>query len=146
IFPWNKMKITTLGILGGGQLGRMSALAAARLGINVVIYCRHPDSPAAQIAHEAIFADYDDRTALRKFSNKVDVISYEFENIPLETINYLNNLKPDSVRPGHKLLEISQNRAHEKKFLNDIGIQTALWEKVENIDDIKKTIKKLKIN
>ena len=107
----------TLGILGGGQLGRMSALAAARLGISVVIFCPDGDAPATKVAADCIIANYDDEGALKKFSGMVDVISYEFENIPIKTIEYLESLKPNSVFPGKKLLEISQDRIKEKTFL-----------------------------
>ena len=80
------MKQITLGILGGGQLGRMSALAAARLGIKVVIFTDEQDSPASFVSHETLNAEYSDLKSLEQFASKVDVISYEFENIPVETV------------------------------------------------------------
>lgn len=119
------MKPTTLGILGGGQLGRMSALAAARLGIETVIFTPHKDDPATFVTHRSIIADYGDRAALKKFAKLVDVISYEFENIPIETVRYLQKLKP--VYPDDRLLEIAQDRIREKTYLNKIGIRTAPW-------------------
>ncbi len=134
-------KELTLGILGGGQLGRMSAIAAARLGISVIIFCPNKNSPASYVCKETIIAPYDDKDALKKLSKKTDFISYEFENIPIETIEYLNSLKPDSVLPNKSLLDVSQDRIKEKTFLNDHGIKTTRWNSISNIDDIKNTLK-----
>ncbi len=134
-------KLITLGILGGGQLGRMSAMAAARLGISVVIFCPDENSPASYVCKENIIANYDDKAALKKFSDKTDFISYEFENIPIETIDYLNSLKQDSVLPDKSLLNVSQDRIKEKTFLNDHGIKTTRWSSTSDINDIKNTLK-----
>ncbi len=131
-----------LGILGGGQLGRMSAMAAARLGIVTHIYCPEADPPAAQVAAKTYQADYNDKKALKDFAKGVDVISYEFENIPVETIRYLQKLKP--VYPDDRLLEIAQHRPSEKKFLNEIGIATAKWAVATKPDDVLKTLEKWK--
>ncbi len=131
-----------LGILGGGQLGKMSAMAAARLGIEVIIFCPEKDCPASYVAKETITANYDDKHALRCFSDKTDVISYEFENIPIETIEYLELLKPKSVLPEKTLLHISQNRIKEKSFLNELGINTVRWEKISTLKDIEKVCSK----
>lgn len=131
----------TLGILGGGQLGRMSALAAARLGIKTHILCPETDAPASHVAARTFIANYDNHEALQEFAASVDVISYEFENIPVETIRYLKNFKP--VYPDDKLLEISQHRWAEKQFLNDTGIQTAKWAQATGPDDIHLTLKEL---
>jgi 5-(carboxyamino)imidazole ribonucleotide synthase len=128
----------TLGILGGGQLGRMSALAAARLGIQVHIFTPEKDSPASQIAAKTIVADYSDKKALKDFTKGVDVISYEFENIPVSTVRYLQKIKP--VFPDDRLLEISQHRWQEKSFLNEIGIPTAKWAKARKPQDVIKTL------
>ncbi|MGH1375914.1 MAG: 5-(carboxyamino)imidazole ribonucleotide synthase [Alphaproteobacteria bacterium] len=134
------MKDTTqsvvLGILGGGQLGRMSAMAAARLGISVIIYCPEENSPASQVALHTITAAYDDKSALQIFSDKCDFISYEFENIPVETIDYLEQLKPDTLYPKRGLLDVSQDRIKEKKFLNDNDIETTRWAEISSLDDI----------
>lgn len=135
------MQTKTLGILGGGQLGRMSALAAARLGIRVHIYNDVMDCPAAQVAARTFAGAWDDRKALKAFAESVDVISYEFENIPVETVRFLQTLKP--VWPDDRLLEIAQHRATEKKFLNDIGIQTAGWASIHGPEDIGPAIQKL---
>ncbi len=138
------MKSITLGILGGGQLGRMSAMAAARLGIKVVIFTDEKDSPASHVAAETIVARYDNKAALKKFAARVNVISYEFENIPVETVRYLKKLKP--VYPDDRLLNVSQDRLKEKSFLNSIGIRTARWKGVENPADVEKILQKWKTN
>jgi 5-(carboxyamino)imidazole ribonucleotide synthase len=129
----------TLGILGGGQLGRMSAMAAARLGISVIIFCPEENSPASHVSKETIIAPYDDKNALKMFSDLCDVITYEFENIPVETIDYLVSLKENSVLPEKVLLNVSQDRVKEKQFVNDCGIETARWAAVTNISDIQET-------
>ncbi len=124
----------TIGILGGGQLGRMTAIAAAELGIKTVIYCPEKDCPASHVASQSYIKSYDDKKALKSFAQCVDVITYEFENIPLETIHFLQKLKP--VLPDDRILEIAQHRAVEKKFLNDIGIETAKWKEVRSEKEI----------
>lgn len=120
----------TLGILGGGQLGRMSALAAAELGIPVIIFTPETNAPASQVAAGSVMADYNDKAALRDFAGQVDIITYEFENIPVETVRYLKTLKP--VYPDERLLAVSQDRAREKEYLNSIGIPTARWMRIAN--------------
>lgn len=129
----------TLGILGGGQLGRMSAMAAARLGISVIILCPEENTPASHVASEIIIAPYDDKQALKKLSDKTDIISYEFENIPIETIEYIDSLKKNSVFPDKNLLKVSQDRVKEKTFINNLGIETARWKLVTHIDEIQLT-------
>ncbi|MCI5060038.1 MAG: 5-(carboxyamino)imidazole ribonucleotide synthase [Alphaproteobacteria bacterium] len=129
----------TLGILGGGQLGRMSAMAAAQLGIKTHIFCPETGCPASLVTSYFTQAEYNDHKALKAFAQNVDVITYEFENIPLETIEFLEELKP--VYPGRNLLEVSQNRLKEKSFLNDIGIKTAPWAPCHAPEDIAKTLK-----
>lgn len=136
----------TLGILGGGQLGRMSALAAARLGIRVITFCPESDSPASHVSEKTIQAEYSDKSALKEFSGLCDYISYEFENIPIETIDYLDSLKKDSVRPGKALLEVSQDRIKEKSFLNSLNIETAKWFEINNIDEYSSVINRENIN
>lgn len=128
----------TLGILGGGQLGRMSAMAAARLGIKVHIFCPDEDSPASYVAAKTFVAPYTDKVALRAFAKSVDVISYEFENIPVETVQFLKKIKP--VFPDDYLLEIAQHRWHEKQFLNNIGIPTANWAKACCAEQVHATL------
>lgn len=131
-----KYEPRTLGILGGGQLGRMSALAAGRLGIRTYIYTPEEDSPASHVAARTFVGAYEDRRRLKAFAQSVDVISYEFENIPVETIRYLQKFKP--VYPDDRLLEIAQNRVKEKKFLNDIGVPTARWAAVASPADVRR--------
>lgn len=137
-----KMKSTRLGILGGGQLGRMSALAAARLGISTHIYCPEEKCPASLVTDCFTRANYEDQSALKTFADNVDVISYEFENIPLETVRFLQKHKP--VYPDDRLLEISQNRLKEKQFLNDIGIPTAPWASAHKAADIDEVMTRWK--
>lgn len=123
-----------LGILGGGQLGRMSAMAAKKLNIETVIYTDTQDGPASHVASKTLVGDYTDHDKLKDFANDVDVISYEFENIPLKTIEFLKTLKP--VYPDNNLLEISQDRVAEKTFLNKIGVKTTRWSAVKNDNDL----------
>lgn len=127
-----------LGILGGGQLGRMSALAAARLGIRSHIYGPEEDCPAAQVSDLFTHAAYEDTSKLKAFANSVDVITYEFENIPLETVTFLNDIRP--VYPDAKLLQVSQNRLKEKAFLNEIGVKTAPWAPAHSAQDVTDTL------
>jgi len=132
------MRNQVLGILGGGQLGRMSALAAARLGVKVHIFTAEENSPAAQVAAHTIVADYGDEVALKEFAAGVDVISYEFENIPAQTVQFLKTLKP--VYPDDRLLAASQDRIAEKTYLNSIGIDTARFMAVSDAADIEKAL------
>ncbi|WP_172329300.1 5-(carboxyamino)imidazole ribonucleotide synthase [Mangrovicoccus sp. HB161399] len=114
---------STIGILGGGQLGRMLALAAARLGLKCHIYEPAADCPAAQVADRHTAASYDDAAALEAFGKSVDVITYEFENIPTAALDLLGGLAP--IRPGRRALEVSQDRLTEKSFLEGLGLATA---------------------
>lgn len=133
-----KMESKTLGILGGGQLGRMAALSAARLGIKTHIYCPDVGCPASLVTDKLTCAQYEDHQALEAFAKEVDVITYEFENIPLETVKFLQAFKP--VYPDDKLLAVSQNRLKEKAFLNEIGIATAPFAPALSAEDIAKTL------
>lgn len=128
-----------LGILGGGQLGRMSAQAAEKLGIRVVIYTLEENSPASQLAAKTVIAAYDDRKTLEHFAREVDVITYEFENVPCETVRYLKKFKP--VFPSDNLLEVAQDRVKEKTYLNSINIPTARWIAVENVSQVQDTLR-----
>jgi 5-(carboxyamino)imidazole ribonucleotide synthase len=117
----------TIGILGGGQLGRMTALAAARLGYRTHAFATEPDSPAAQVSAGATVAPFDDSAALAQFAAAIDVATFEFENIPAEAVRKVAALKP--VMPRPEILEISQDRLQEKDFLNRIGVATTeYWE------------------
>ncbi len=124
----------TIGIVGGGQLGRMSALAAARLGYRCHILSDAPDSPAAQVAAGETVGSYDHPDVLRAFAARVDVVTFEFENVSAEGLDLLASLKP--VRPSPAVLRISQDRALEKAFVNRAGIATAPWRLVESAADL----------
>jgi 5-(carboxyamino)imidazole ribonucleotide synthase len=113
----------TVGILGGGQLGRMLALAAARLGLKCAIYAPENDSPAFQVCDSHVVADYGDHDALAKFARTVDVVTYEFENVPGDAASVLSGIK--SVRPTPKALSVIQDRFDEKTFARNLGIATA---------------------
>src|SRR3974390_3432268 len=110
----------TIGLVGGGQLGRMSALAAARLGYRCHILTREPGSPARQGSMAGTISGYHKPQGLRRFAAAVDVISFEFENVSAEGLDLLASLKP--VRPSPEILRISQDRILEKSFLNRHGI------------------------
>jgi 5-(carboxyamino)imidazole ribonucleotide synthase len=125
---------STIGILGGGQLGRMLAMAAARLGFATIIFDPDPDAPAAQTANRHIAAAYGDEAALAAFAAGCDAITYEFENIPVATAAFLARLKP--VHPPVAALEASQDRLAEKTFINSLGIATAPFFAIESMDGL----------
>ncbi len=120
----------TIGIVGGGQLGRMSALAAARLGYRCHILTPEPDSPAAQVSAAHTLGDYEDEAALIAFAQAVDVITFEFENVSAAGLDLLESLRP--VRPSPSVLRVSQDRIAEKVFLRDAGVPTAPWRAVDS--------------
>ena len=122
---------STIGVLGGGQLGRMTALAAARLGYKCHIFTPENDSPAAQVSAAATVADFDDARALEDFAAGVDAVTLEFENIPVDAVRRVAGRVP--VFPGASVLEIAQDRIREKQFLNDIDVPTAPWAAVEDL-------------
>lgn len=113
----------TIGILGGGQLGRMLSVAASRLGFKTHIYEPGANPPAGDVAHRVTTAAYDDTAALTAFANSVDVITYEFENIPTSALDLLETLR--TIRPGRAALATSQDRLIEKTFLQGLGLLTA---------------------
>jgi 5-(carboxyamino)imidazole ribonucleotide synthase len=120
----------TIGILGGGQLGRMLALAAARLGFKCHVLCPDPHSPAFDVVRRVTEADYADMAALDRFANDVDVVTYEFENVPAETATFLSARKP--VLPDPKVLATTQDRLIEKEFVKSLGIGTAGFAPVDS--------------
>ena len=128
----------TIGIIGGGQLGRMSALAAARLGYRCHILTPEQDSPAAQVSHTVTIAEYEDQRVLRAFAADVDVITFEFENVSADGLSLLEHLRP--VRPSPAVLRISQYRIAEKTFLNQTGIATAPWRAVSTPAEMETAI------
>jgi 5-(carboxyamino)imidazole ribonucleotide synthase len=123
---------STIGIIGGGQLGRMLAMAAARLGYRTTILEPQPDCPAAQVANRQIVAAYDDASALEELARTSAVVTYEFENVPVAAAEAL--AKSVAVYPPPKALEVSQDRLVEKRFLNDIGVPTAKFGDVDDDD------------
>ncbi|WP_137388182.1 5-(carboxyamino)imidazole ribonucleotide synthase [Rhodoligotrophos defluvii] len=125
---------STIGILGGGQLGRMLALAAAELGLRCHIYCPDPDSPAFDVAYRSTCAAYDDEVALDEFVRNVDRVTYEFENVPHGTVAFLAARVP--VLPGEKALRITQDRLHEKRFVSELGFETAHFLPVDRAADL----------
>jgi 5-(carboxyamino)imidazole ribonucleotide synthase len=118
--------IRTIGILGGGQLGRMLTLEAKRMGYRVVTLEPFPDSPAGQVADEQLVAAYDDLRAIGELGARSDVVTYEFENIPLESVRALEGDRR-MVDPSAAVLEITQERLLEKRFVNECGIPTAAF-------------------
>jgi 5-(carboxyamino)imidazole ribonucleotide synthase len=130
---------STIGILGGGQLGRMTALAAARLGYKCHIFAPEADSPGMQVAAAATVAPYDDAAALARFAAAVDVVTFEFENVPAATLEALEPLAP--CRPGVAALRICQDRLAEKAFLErEAGVPVAPWRAVHTEAELAEAI------
>ena len=131
----------TIGILGGGQLGRMIAMAAARLGYRCHIYCPERDAPASQVAAVTTTAAYEDRHALDRFADAVDVITIEFENVAADAANYLATLKP--FRPSPRILEISQDRLKEKDYLVSINVPTTKYMEVARAEGLERAVRQI---
>lgn len=129
---------STIGILGGGQLGRMLAVAAARLGFRTHVFEPSPDCPAAQLANATTTAPYDDAAALQAFAAAVDVITFEFENIPTAALDLLEPLCP--IRPNRHALATSQDRVAEKRFLQGLGLNTAAFAVVDSRSDLEQAL------
>jgi 5-(carboxyamino)imidazole ribonucleotide synthase len=129
----------TIGILGGGQLGRMTALAAARLGYRCHIFTDRADSPAAQVSSRAAVADFRDERALDDFAAAIDVATIEFENIPASSVRRVAARKP--VLPRPEILEIAQDRLREKDFLRSIGIATAEYRAVPDAAALRRALR-----
>ncbi len=125
---------STVGIIGGGQLGRMLAIAAARFGYRIVVLEPGADCPAAQVANRHIEAAYDDPDALAELAEAADVVTYEFENVPLAAARSLSTKVP--VRPGTEALRVAQDRLVEKEFLRSIGLATAPSAPIGQPDDV----------
>jgi 5-(carboxyamino)imidazole ribonucleotide synthase len=122
----------TIGILGGGQLGRMLAIAAAQMGYRVHIYAPDEELPAADVAAEATRAAYGDIAALDRFAAAVDVVTYEFENVDVAAVRHLMTRVP--VRPGARVLEIAQDRLAEKDFVRGLGGRPAPYRAIDSLD------------
>jgi 5-(carboxyamino)imidazole ribonucleotide synthase len=131
----------TIGILGGGQLGRMLAMAAARLGLRCQVFSPDPDSPAFDVVLNATCAEYADVEALELFANDVDVITYEFENVPAAAAMILAARRP--VLPNRKILETTQDRLAEKDFVKRLGIGTADYTDVSSAEALRAAIARI---
>src|SRR6516164_3062900 len=131
----------TIGILGGGQLGRMLALAAARLGFKCHVFCPEPASPAFDVVRRVTEADYGDIAALARFADDVDVITYEFESIPAAAAAFLSAQKP--VLPDPRVLATTQDRLVEKEFIASLAIPTAPFAAAGSADEITQALAKL---
>ncbi|MCA0940498.1 5-(carboxyamino)imidazole ribonucleotide synthase [Salipiger pacificus] len=128
----------TIGILGGGQLGRMLSVAASRLGYRTHIFEPGAEPPAGHVAHAVTTASYEDKAALTRFAEAVDVVTYEFENIPTEALDTLQALRP--IRPGREALRVSQDRMTEKEFLSGLGLRTAPFAAVDTEADLNNAL------
>ncbi len=129
---------STIGILGGGQLGRMLAMAAARLGFKSHIYAPEADSPAFDVAAAHTIADYEDEAQLAAFAKWVHVATYEFENIPVETVEFLSARIP--VRPAAKALACAQDRMNEKSLARELGAMTAEFAAIDSLADLNRVL------
>jgi 5-(carboxyamino)imidazole ribonucleotide synthase len=131
----------TIGIIGGGQLGRMLALAAARLGLKTCIYNDAPDAPAFQVTQHSIVAPYDDLQMLAGFAEVCDVVTFEFENLPAHAIAHLAERVP--VRPGAHALAMTQDRLTEKTFIEKLGLKTAPFFEVSSAEQAREAFAKV---
>ncbi len=132
---------STIGILGGGQLGRMLALAAARLGLKAHIYSDEPDAPAFQVAAARTHAAYDDSNALRAFAASCDAVTFEFENVPSATVALLARAKP--ANPKARALEVAQERFAETSFVAELGLKTAAFARADNPQEARDALKEV---
>jgi len=128
------MSKPVLGIIGGGQLGSMLADAAKKINIKTVIFCDDPDAPGQNFSDEFIYGKYDNQNSIDQFISSVDIITFEFENIPYETLDKINNVKP--VLPHPSTNKIVQNRLTEKDFVNKLNIRTTQYTSINNEKDI----------
>ncbi len=132
---------STIGILGGGQLGRMLSVAASRLGYRCHIFEPGAAPPAGDVAFAVTTASYDDEAALRAFADAVDVITYEFENIPTSALDLLEAHGP--IRPGREALRVSQDRLTEKRFMADLGLATAPFAPVDSAATLAEALEQI---
>ena len=133
---------STIGILGGGQLGRMLAVAASRLGLNVNIYSPSAECPAAPVAQAVSVGAFDDVETIIKFAKTCDAVTYEFENVPAVSAKGASSVTP--LRPGARALDVSQDRLIEKSFLRaQVGVEVAGFEDVNSVYDLKRAVKRL---
>ena len=130
------MSETILGIIGGGQLGSMMASTAKKLNIKTIIFCDDKDAPAQKFCDQFIYANYEDEKAINKFAELTNIVTFEFENIPFESLDKINKIKP--VLPNPSIIKIIQNRLLEKDFINKLNIKTTHYASVKNENDILK--------
>ena len=130
------MSETVLGIIGGGQLGSMMASAAKKLNIKTIIFCDDKDAPAQKFCDQFIYANYEDEKAINKFAELTNIVTFEFENIPFESLDKINKIKP--VLPNPSIIKIIQNRLLEKDFINKLNIKTTQYASVKNENSILK--------
>ena len=123
-----------LGIIGGGQLGSMLATAAKKLKIKTIVLTDDPKAPAKNFCDEIIISEYNKQKTIEDFARKVDVVTFEFENIPLKVLEYISRIKP--VFPKPSINQVIQNRFTEKNFINNIGIRTTNYVSISNQSDI----------
>jgi 5-(carboxyamino)imidazole ribonucleotide synthase len=126
----------TIGILGGGQLGRMLAMAAAELGLDVHVFTPESDSPASRVAKKTWVAPFDDKTALREFAASVKAATIEFENIPVDAVDVIED-EGTPVRPNAKTLATAQDRLAEKTWFREIGVEPAPFARIDRADQIQ---------
>jgi 5-(carboxyamino)imidazole ribonucleotide synthase len=129
------MSDITLGIIGGGQLGSMLAIAAKKLNIKSVVFCDDNDAPAQNFCNKFIFGDYNNKEKIMEFINHVNIVTFEFENIPFETLDEINRLKP--VLPKPSINRLIQHRLAEKDFINKLNIRTTRYVSIEKKSDIE---------
>ena len=124
-----------LGIIGGGQLGSMLSIAANKLEIKTIVFCDDVDAPAQNFSNEFIYGQYNDQAKINEFVNKVDIVTYEFENIPYETLDKINKIKP--VLPKPSVNRIIQHRLAEKDFINKLNIRTTRYASIEKKSEME---------
>ena len=127
-----------LGIIGGGQLGSMLSAAAKKINIKTIVYCDDINAPAQNFCDEFIFGKYDDKKKILEFANKVNLITYEFENIPYETLNEINKEKP--VLPKPSINKLIQHRLSEKDFINKLNIRTTKYSSVKKKSELESLV------
>ena len=132
------MSDSTLGIIGSGQLGSMLCQAAKKLNVRTVVISDDEQGPAQKYADQFIFAKYDDQQKIKQFTDKVDVVTFEFENIPINILKQIE--KEKKVLPKPEINRIIQNRKLEKSFVNELGIETTKWSFIEKAEDVTKNI------
>jgi len=133
-------KILTIGVIGGGQLGRMTCFYAHKMGFRTVVFTDQTNSPASFVTNEVIIADYSDEKALKNFAAKVDIATFEFENIPCEAVEFLSSQV--EVCPNAQVLKVTQHRILEKNFLNSIGVKTAEYLEITSLENLCEGLEK----